>query len=151
MTTRRNEILWWLWHSEKMGAQVALLVSAFFWCAFLLLPADALELPNYDFMRQFGNDYGWALAWGMSVLLQMAALKTRGRTVFLAAGMWACTLHGLTAWNFIDFRLEHNRQFPVGIASEVALCFVAFFLYVFAPPKQVVQSEANAGLSQGTG
>jgi len=151
MKTRRAELLWWLWHSEKLGAQVALLLAALVWMIALLLPHAALDVPNYEYMRHFGNDVGWAVAWGVNVLLQVIALRTRARKCFLAAGIWACTLHSIVAYNFITYRLTRGEGWPVGVSSEIALALVAFVLYVFAPNKQILTRDSDAGLHQGTG
>ena len=148
---RRDELLWWLWHSEKLGAQVALVLSAILWAVLLLLPGQALEREQYEFMAYFGNDYGWAGAWAFSAFLQVVALRTRARKCFLAAGIWACTLHTLAAANFVYYRLTIDQPFPVAIGAEISLAIVAFILYVFAPRRVERSRNADDGLHQGTG
>ena len=148
---RRQELLWWLWHSEKIGAQVALLLAALFWCVGLLLEPEAMALPAYKFMSKFGNDYGWAAAWAGNFVVQLVALRCRARKFYLLAGAWACTLHVLACYNFVDWRFTNGQGWPVAISAELSLAVVAFLIYVFAPVKMTVKDSDGAGLHQGTG
>ena len=130
----RDSMLLWLLYSDKIGAQVAVILSALLWTIGLLMPSETMAQPRYAFMAAFGNDYGWAFAFFASLCLQTLGLIGRNRLVLLAAGSWAVVIHGLAAYNFVALNWPHSV--PVAVASEIAIALTAAICYIFVPPSR---------------
>lgn len=134
-TLRLAELTYWLWHSEKIGAQVTLIIGALYWFLVLLFnPNPALPESRYAAALSIFTEDQWTILFGAALVLQIAALWTQKPRLYLIAGLVAVFVHGGMTWNFTYLTLiQEGRGLSPGAGGEFAMTVTAALVYLFAP------------------
>ena len=129
-----------LFDSDLIASRLALFIAEALWAVMLLWPGDTYDRPTYSEMSKLAPELVWALAFGISAVLQicMVMYQLCGRT-------WA---HTFAAWNAalwcasVVLMLKGVYPPPAAIGGEVALAASA--LWIAIRPAILQKGERHA-------
>ena len=117
-----------LFDSDLIATRLALFLAEALWSAMLFWPGDTFARPTYSWMGAVAPELVWALAFGISAILQICIViyEQCHRTWAHVFAVW----NALLWWSAIALMLAGVYPPPAAIGGEAALAVSALWIAV---------------------